>query len=206
MRDIVTGVQEALAGASSTTECIFNINDVKAAISRPKAHKSDGSSEFSSDHDVNTGNDFCTHVACLFTAVVVHGMVLDSFRLSTIVPIPKGRNANMSDCANFRGIALSSIYGKLCDNIILDRFHHKLMSCDVQFKAKCSTNMCSMILHETIACYVQNQNRIFLPFWMPLRHSISFIIASYSSCLLNVNCQLVQSGFLLIYINKIMYV
>jgi hypothetical protein len=139
MQNIVTGVQEALAGASSAAECIFNINDVKTAISRLKAHKSGGSSEFSLDHIVNAGNDFCIHVACLFTAIAVHGVVPDSFRLCTIVPIPTGHNANMSDSANFHGIAFSSIYGKLFDNIILDRYHHKLMSCDLQFGFKPST-------------------------------------------------------------------
>lgn len=166
MQDIVRCVQEAPIGASSTTDCIINTNDVKTAIARLKAHKNDGSSEFSSDHIVNAGNDLCVHVACLFTAIAVHGVVPDSFRLSTIVPIPKGRNVNTSDSANFRGIAISSIYGKIFDNIILDRYHHKLMSCDLQFgfKAKCSTNMCSMVLKETIAYYVQNQNPVFCTF------------------------------------------
>jgi len=49
-------------------------------------------------------------------AIIVHA---DSFGICTIVPIPKGHNTNMSDSANFRGIALSSVFGKVVDNIIL---------------------------------------------------------------------------------------
>ena len=158
MQDIASSVQESLAGAAPAAECIFNFNYIKTAVSRMKAHKRDGSSEFSSDYIANAGNDCYIHIACLFTAFVIHGVVPDNFRLSPIVPIPKVRNVNTSDSANFRGIALSSIYGKLLDNIILDRYHSKLMSCDLQFgfKAQYSTNLCSMALKETIAYYIQN--------------------------------------------------
>jgi len=40
-----------------------------------------------------------------------------------IVPIPKRHNVNKSDSANLRGRALSSIFGKILDNIILDHYH-----------------------------------------------------------------------------------
>jgi len=62
----------------------------------------------------------------------------------------------MSDGANFRGIALSSVFCKVFDNIILERCHQKLSSCDMQFgfKPKSSTNMCSMVLKEVISYYV----------------------------------------------------
>jgi len=53
-----------------------------------------------------------------------------------IVPIPKGHNVNKSDRAKFREITLSSIFGKILDNIILDRYYVQLMSCDRQFKFK----------------------------------------------------------------------
>jgi hypothetical protein len=98
--------------------------------------------------------------------MVVHGSAPECFKLSTIVPIPKGRNTNSTDSANFRGIALSSIYGKLFDNIILERCHDKLVSCDLQFgfKAKSSTNSCSFVLKETIAYYIQNQSPVFCTF------------------------------------------
>src|SRR5664279_2399223 len=75
-----------------------------------------------SDHIINAGDDCHTHMARLFTAIVVHGTVPDSFLYSTIVPIPKGKHGNASDSSNFRGITLSSIYGKLFDNIVLTRY------------------------------------------------------------------------------------
>ena len=85
----------------------------------------------------------------------MHGSVPDGFLSCTIRPVPKGQNTNKSDSSNFRGIALSSPYGKILDNIIIVRYCDKLMSSELQFgfKAKHSTNMCSMVLKEAVSYY-----------------------------------------------------
>ena len=90
----------------------------------------------------------------------------DSFLYSTIVPIPKGKHGNTSDSSNFRGITLSSIYGKLFDNIVLYRFSDSLLLSELQFgfKAKSSTSLCSMVLKESLAYYVNHQSSVFCTF------------------------------------------
>jgi len=55
----------------------------------------------------------------LLSALVVHGYITDDLSLSTVLPIPKGSNLNYSDSANYRGIALSSIIGKIYDLYVL---------------------------------------------------------------------------------------
>jgi len=72
----------------------------------------------------------------------------------------------MSDSTNFRRIALSSLVGKIFDNIILDRYCDKLLSSELQFgfKANHSANMCSMVLKETISYYEQHQTPVFCTF------------------------------------------
>ena len=106
------------------------------------------------------------HLACLLSAVIVHGIAPTNFLLSTIVPIPKGHNANLSVSENFRGIALSSIQGKLFDNIILERYQRQLSSSELQFgfKRKSSTNLCSMVLKETLSYYTSNHTPDFCTF------------------------------------------
>jgi len=58
------------------------------------------------------------------------------------VPILKGRNNNLSDSSNFRGIALSPVCGKIYDIIVLSQHIDTLMSSELQFgfKAHRSTN------------------------------------------------------------------
>ena len=80
-----------------------------------------------------------------------------------IIPIPKGKNVNTTDSANYRGIALSSMFGKVCvcvcvcvfDLIFLNKFSTYLCTSELQFgfNRRHSTNMCTMVLKETLAYY-----------------------------------------------------
>ena len=131
-----------------TTDYCYTVSlsDVKFAASRLKAHKNDGDYGLNSNHVIHANNDLLVHIGCMLNAAVVHSCLR-----STIVPIPKGRN--VMDSGNYRGIALNSVYSKLLDNIILYRHGDKLNSSELQFgfKAKSSTNMCTMVLKETMS-------------------------------------------------------
>ena len=163
---ILDDVNSSLNDDYLPEDCIIHTHDVKSAVARLNPHKNEGGSSLSTDHLINAGDDFLTHIALLFTAISIHGAAPDSFHVSTIVPIPKGRNVNISDSSNFRGIALSPVYGKIFDNIILQQYNDKLMSSELQFgfKPKSSTNMCSMVLKETIAYYNSHNSSVFCSF------------------------------------------
>ena len=72
--------------------------------------------------------------------------------ISTIIPIPKGKNANLTDSNNDRRITLGSIVDKVLGLIVLDKYSNLLVTSDLQFgfKARRSTNMCSTVLKETV--------------------------------------------------------
>ena len=53
MQHIIGYVQTQLANTTFSEDCIFNINDIKKAVSKLKAHKSEGSSDLTSDHIIN---------------------------------------------------------------------------------------------------------------------------------------------------------
>jgi len=77
----------------------------------------------------------------------------------------KARNANLTDSENYRGIALSSVFGRIFDLIVLQRYSDDLTSCDLQFgfKKNSSTamcSMCSMIVKEVIAYYVNSDSNV----------------------------------------------
>ena len=95
--------------------------------------------------------------------MAVHGLVPEDLQISTVIPIPKGTNANLTDSNNYRGIALSSIIGKVLDLIVLDIYSEMLVTSDQQFgfKARRSTSMCSMVLKETISYYINNHSTVF---------------------------------------------
>jgi len=154
--------------------------DVKDVVSHLKTHKSDGNLGQSSDHIFNAIDLFFTNLALLFSSIVIHGKIPDSYLLSTVVPLPKGNNVNKSVSSQFRGKAqVSSVYGKIFDNIVLSRYSKMLASSELQFgfKANNSTNLCSMIVMESIAYYLQNTgSRRFLMIRRRLAHSSSVVI------------------------------
>ena len=131
MQSIQSEVNTLLKTVPPHGDCVINLNDLIGAVSRLKAHKNDGGTGLTSDHIINAGNDCYIHLALLFSAIIVHGTVPDSFLYSTIVPIPKGKHGNASDSSNFRGITLSSMYGKLFDNIVLARYGDILFSSEL---------------------------------------------------------------------------
>jgi len=72
---------------------------------------------------LNASDDLYLHITLLFSAILVHDFSPKEFCTSTIIPIPKGSNINMTDSANYRGIALTSIYVKIFDHAVLQRYH-----------------------------------------------------------------------------------
>ena len=160
MRDLTRDVNSSLSCNPVLSDCIFNRHEVAFAVSRLKCHKSDNSASLSSDHIINAGADFMAYLALLFTALSVHGTAPDSFHFSTIVPIPKGHNTDKSDSSNFRGIALSSVFGKVFDNIILDQYSARLQSSDLQFGFKdgCSTNDYTIMLNTMLSIPCSQSN------------------------------------------------
>jgi len=166
LNNIRADIETDISQCASVTDFIITADDIRQALTRLKAHKNDGNFCLSSDHFVNAGPDLSVHIAFLFTAIVTHGYLPRDFVTSTVIPIPKKRNGNMADSENFRGIALSSVFGKIFDNVILHKYHDKLNTSDLQFgfKQQSSTNMCTMVLKETISYYSSNHSSVYCTF------------------------------------------
>jgi hypothetical protein len=79
------------------------------------------------------------HLSLLFTAIILHGVVIDNMRAWTILPIPKP-GANTCESVNYRGIVSSSIRSKTVDLILLDRVSEHLLTSDTQFDFKRNHN------------------------------------------------------------------
>ena len=150
------------------SECVFSEDyhisqdDVSAAICKLKPNKNDGGRGLSTNHFKYGSSELARHTANLFAGLLTHGSVIDDFRACSIVPIPKAKNINLTDSENYRGIALSSVFGRIFDLIVLHRYSEELVSCDLQFgfKKNRSTSMCSMIAKEVISHYVNSNSNV----------------------------------------------
>ena len=55
----------------------------------------------------------------LFDMCIVHGYAPNSSLNTTVVPICKNKNGNMSDTSNYRAVALATVVSKLLEHFIL---------------------------------------------------------------------------------------
>ena len=83
--------------------------------------------------------------------------------MGTIIPIHKNQRESINDSSNYRGIALSSIFGKLIDNIILMVNAQVLRSCDLEcgFKPNHSITQCTFVLKEVIQYYMNQGGNVY---------------------------------------------
>ena len=81
----------------------------------------------------------------------------------TIIPIPKSKRKSIHDSSTYRGIALSSIFGKIVDNIILKSNSEVFKCCDLQFgfRSNHSTSQCTFVLKEIIQYYTNNNSNAY---------------------------------------------
>jgi len=123
-----------------------SVHEVMNAIHRLKTGKSEGCIGLSSNYFLNACDELFVRISLLFSGLCVHGCIPEIMSLSTIIPIPKGKHANVTESVSYRGIALILIFGKILDLVLLLRHNEGLMSCDLQFgfKARRSTDMCTM--------------------------------------------------------------
>jgi hypothetical protein len=167
MRDFRNKLTERISLIGNTEDCYISQNEVIAAISQLKFNKNDDGRGLSTNHFKYSCNELAMHIANLFSGPLTHGSVIEDFCVCSIVPIPKARNANLTDSENYRGIALSSLFCRISYLIVLHRYSDDLVSCDLQFgfKKNRSTSMCSMIVKEFIAYYVNSNSNVHCVFF-----------------------------------------
>ena len=92
-----------------------------------------------------------------------HGHSPKGMLIGTMVPLPKGRWNDYSNSKNFRALTISSLLGKLLDNIILDIESKNLKTNDLQFgyKGGLSTTMCTSMITETISYFVNKGSNVY---------------------------------------------
>lgn len=78
MRAVQDNVVTLLADASCNEDCIITPENVYTAISRLKVHKNEGSSDLSSDHIINAGNDLMVHILIYNTTVYCNNISCDT--------------------------------------------------------------------------------------------------------------------------------
>ena len=140
-----------------------NPNLVKEAVNKLKPNKSDPIWDFSTDLIRGAPDILFYHLSEIIKAFLVHGHVSQHLLLASLVPLVKDKLADLCSSSNYRSIAISSIFLKLLDWIIIISYGHLLKLDDLQFgfQKDNSTSLCSWMVFETIDHYIRNGSIVY---------------------------------------------
>ena len=123
-------------------------DDVRDAVSKLKSSKIDEDGRFYSESSIHGTGLLFEYIGKLLSAMIRHSYALASFIKSSIIPIPKGARANLTDSDKYRSIAISSLFNKLLDYVIIKQQTISLKTSDYQFdfKPESSTIICTTMV------------------------------------------------------------
>ena len=170
MNCLQQSIDNQIESCCSCNKCysshIISVNDVSKAIQALKHGKTDGNFNQYSDHLLHGTHRLNVYISLMlmFQSMLNHGIVPSGLLTSTIIPIPKGKNKSLNVSSNYRGIALSSIIGKVFDRVILTNHWNVLKSSDMQFgfKPKHSTTQCTFVINEVMQYYNNNNSNAYI--------------------------------------------
>ena len=141
-----------------------NRADVKAAVRKLKASKADVDPRLSSDNFLHACEELFVHLSLLLNALVFHPDAGSVLSKAFLIPIPKSLKKSLNHCDNYRSIAISSIVGKVLDNVIMSKHSDALKSDDLQFgfKKAHSTTQCTYVLSEVVDHYTRGGSNVFV--------------------------------------------
>ena len=114
------------------------------------------------EHSKNGSVNLYRHIAGLFTGLVKHGCIPRNFRETAIIPILKDQAGHRNNPDNYRGIAISSVLGKLLEKIIMAKYQRIWHTNKQQFgfKAGHGCDMSMFVVQESINYFLENGNEI----------------------------------------------
>ena len=163
-----TSVDNNVLLNQSGTVNIENItaSEVNIAIKRLKKGTSAGSDNLTSEHFIYAHENVCVLLSLLFNAMLIHNYLPLKFMDTVLIPILKDTKGDITDCNNYRPIAITCIMSKILETVILLKYQNILSSTDNQFafKKKHSADQCIFILKEIIDFYTSNMSPVYICF------------------------------------------
>ena len=139
-------------------------NLVKDIIkSKIKPNKADALEDFNSDCLRNAPEVLFKFIALLFQGLAVLGVMPNIMLYCAIIPIVKDPSGSLESSSNYRGIAISSLFLKIWDWVIIMLYGEALSSDELQFgfQRQSSTTLCIWSVIETMNYYKRGGSEVY---------------------------------------------
>lgn len=145
---------------------LFTPADIADAVKKLKKETSPGMDGISSEHLLYAHQDICTPICVLFNSMLTHNYLPPNFMSTMLIPILKDNKRDNTVCDNYRPVAVTSVFSKIFELILLKNYSDYLYSSDHQFgfKRKHSTDQCVFIIKELIDFYISSGSPLYVCF------------------------------------------
>ena len=159
-------IANAISNNFSEKHCIenrrnnFTVEEVIFTRSILKPNKKDADLSLNSLSIINASHNFYIALCLLINIVIVHGNTPLAWQAGTILPLLKSGSLDKSLLTSYRPITLFSLFSKIIDLLIVNRYNDVLYSseCQFSFKKGHSTNMCTYVVKEAASNYINNDS------------------------------------------------
>jgi len=144
----------------------ITVQDIIDACCKQKLGKACGPDNISMEGIIYGTHRLYIHLCLLFNLFLKHCYLPTSFMQSTIVPLVKNKNGDLTSLDNYRAIAISNALSKLFEAVIAQYLQSDSDFDKFQFgfKRGLSTSLCTNILKQTVDYYTTRGSHVFVCF------------------------------------------
>jgi hypothetical protein len=159
-------VLDSLQNITGVSEERCNVGDITEAIKYLKADKSPGLDTLQAEHYKLADPVLQCLLAMLINCIITHGYLPDGAMDTVIIPILKDKKGLLTEKNNYRPLAVTSVFSKVLERIILAKYDHLLHTSSNQFgfKSGHSTDLCVFTLKQVIEFYNNLSSPIYVCF------------------------------------------
>ena len=117
-----------ISGDDFSFDSHFTPESIKDSIKDLKQGKSSGYDTLASEHYNYASSRIYVLLSMLFHCCVSHGYLPIDMSDTVIVPVPRDKRGNITDKDKYRSIALTSIWSKMFEILILTTYEHLLVT------------------------------------------------------------------------------
>ena len=144
----------------------FNATEVRNAAKQLKLGKSAGHDHIEAEHIRYSDDRLFSLLSLLFNCMIIHNYLPSAFMETIIVPIVKDKKESITDCNNYRPIALTTLFSKLFELVFLERYKDILITSPNQFgfKQNHGTESCLFVFKQVVDFYQSNSSPVYATF------------------------------------------
>ncbi len=159
-------VRSSVSHVPFETSIICTFTEIEDIVHDTPKGKSPGLDHISIEHLLYAPRRVLVLLSLLFTCMFTHGIIPSLIMNVALIPILKNKLGSIKDVGNYRPIAIASILSKIFERLILRRCEIYIYTSAHQFgfKKYLSTDLCILLLKETVRHYISSGSPVSLCF------------------------------------------